>query len=473
MRITRRRVLAGAMGGAATGLLSGCAPPTEKADVIVIGAGLAGLHAARLLESLGASVIVLEANSRVGGRVNTRYDADGAPELGAADVGALYARVLDTAAELEVPLAPWPDSPPGYWFHIGGKAFTAEQWPELNINPLQGDLRAVSPAALSRMFLPRPNPLPRLGAWLDDEFAALDGPYGDYLQSQGAPAAALPLLEIGAQLGSLDAESALWKLHGIKFSMESMGTAMAQNLPLRQYVPGGMSRLTDAMAASLQSEVRLEHAVRGIENGADSVAVSCSNGRRFAAEFAICTLPLPALRQVALTRPLPELANAAVNDIPYGRATSVVLRVVEPYWEADGLPPNLWSDTVLQRAFLNPSPTGEGNHLWVFSTGSADLSGSDMTEAEIGEYVLRKVNELRPSTVGRLAVGAVRAFTRDPLAGGTYATRAPGQVQRFKNVLAQPLGRLLLAGEHTAELNSGMEGAMESGERAALAVGAA
>ncbi|MEE4186243.1 MAG: NAD(P)/FAD-dependent oxidoreductase, partial [Gammaproteobacteria bacterium] len=301
----------------------------------------------------------------------------------------------------------------------------------------------------------------------------LDIPYGDYLQSLGAPAAALPLLAIGAQLGSLDAESALWKLHGIKFSMDSMASAMAQKLPFRQYVPGGMSRLTDAMAASLAAEVRLNTAVTGIENRPDGVTVSAGNGRRYAADFAICTLPLPVLRSVPLSTPLPATAAAAVREIPYGRATSVVLKVLDPYWEADGMPPNLWTDTVLQRAFLNPSPTGEGQHLWVFNTGDDDLSQRDWSDAEIGDYVLQQINALRPSTTGRLEVGAVRTFTRDPLVGGTYASRAPGQVKRFKNVLADRFDRLVLAGEHTAGLNSGMEGAMESGERAALVVSAA
>ncbi len=470
MRITRRRLLAGATGGAAAHLLGACAPGPERADVVVLGAGLSGLNAARLLESLGANVIVLEASGRIGGRVDTRYDAEGAPELGAADVGTLYARVIDTAAELNVALEPWPDSPPGYWFHIGGETFTAAQWPDLAGNPLQGDLRAINPSAISRAFMPRPHPLPALGAWAEDDYQALDMPYGEYLASLGAPPEAMPLLQIGTQLDSLNAESALWKLRGIKFQMESIATAMAQKQPFRKYVPGGMSTLTDAMAASLQAEVRLQHAVVAIDNRTDGVTVTCANGTRFAADFVICTLPLPALRKVALSRPLPGVAAEALNEIPYGRATSVVLQILEPYWEVDGMPPNFWTDTVLQRAFLNPSPTGEGQHLWVFNTGTADLSGRGWTAAEIGEYVLQQLNELRPSTVGRLAVGAVRSFTRDPLVGGTYATRAPGQVQRFRNVLAETFDRLLVAGEHTALLNSGMEGAMESGERAALAV---
>lgn len=469
MKVNRRLLLGGAIAALAGGTLLARRRP-ERADAVIVGAGLAGLNAARQLEGAGAKVIVLEAAQRVGGRVNTLYAAPGAPELGAADVGALYARVLDTANTLGLGLTPWPADLPEYWFHLHGRAFTAGDWPTLDVNPLAGSLRSLPPPALAFQFMPRPNPLPDLGAWLKDEYQALDLPLGQFLRANGAPDAAMPYITIGTQFDSLDDTSALWQLRGGKFASLAFETAQASNSPLRYFINGGTSRLSDAMAAALNSPVRLGHGVVAIENSADGVTVECGDGRRFRAPTAICAVPLPVLRKIAISPALPGLAAEAVEQIPYGAATSVVLHVKERFWEIDGMPPNIWSDLPIQRAFLNPSPTGEGEHLWVFTTGPADLARRDLPDEELGRFVLAELNRVRPSTVGRLEVAGVRSFTRDPLTLGTYASRAPGQIKRFGNVLAQPVGRLHFAGEHTAELNSGMEAAMESGERAALAV---
>ena len=106
MSLTRRRFLgsaAFAAGGVAlasvpTGLAaqgSGAAPAAFDADVIVIGAGLSGLHAAQLLEDGGLTVLVLEGDTRVGGRVRTLLELPEQPEAGGSEVGAYYARVLD------------------------------------------------------------------------------------------------------------------------------------------------------------------------------------------------------------------------------------------------------------------------------------------------------------------------------------------------------------------------------------------
>ena len=463
-----RRSFLGAAGALA---LAGCGPREERSDVVVIGAGLAGLSAARLLEATGARVIVLEAGPGIGGRVDTRKDAPGSPELGAADIGALYARVLDTAASLQIELAAWPQLPSAYSYHYAGRTFTAAEWPTLDINPFANELRNVAPSALGQRFAPQPNPLPDAGAWLQEEFAALDIPYGKYLAEAGAPAAALPLIGVGQQLATLDAESALWRLRNSKIGALGMAAAMQARQPARRYVPGGLARLPEAMAGSLQEGVvRLNQRVVAIGQDARGVTVRTASGTTVRAAFAVCTIPLPVLRQVAFDPPLPALVGEAVATIPYGAATSVVLHVEQPYWEADGLPPNLWTDSPLQRGFLNPSPVGEGHHLWIFSTGAADLAARGWTDAETGEYVLQELKRIRPSTAGRVSVAAIRSFTRDPLVLGTYAHRAPGQIRRFGNILSQPVGRLLFAGEHTADLASGMEAAMESGERAALAI---
>lgn len=75
---------------------------------------------------------------------------------------------------------------------------------------------------------------------------------------------------------------------------------------------------------------------------------------------------------------------------------------------------------------------------------------------------------MRPASRGALQVLKVHSWARDPFAGGAYACWAPGQITRYADVLRQPHQRLMFAGEHTSALSRGMEGAMESGERAAL-----
>jgi monoamine oxidase len=127
----------------------------------------------------------------------------------------------------------------------------------------------------------------------------------------------------------------------------------------------------------------------------------------------------------------------------------------------------MWTDLPIERAFINPSTIGDGQHLWVFTTGPADLSRRGWSDAEIAEFVVRELGRVRPSTIGRVEPVGVRAWTRDPTTLGTYAARAPGQIKRFGQLFSEPAGRLIFAGEHTAEQNLGIEGAMESGEHAA------
>ncbi len=466
MTVSRRDFLAGSAGGAATFALAGCGGEPAT-DVIVIGAGLAGLHAARLLEKQGARVTVLEASNRVGGRVETLFDAEGTPEMGAADVGTVYTRILATVEELGLQVKPWPGGMPSYWFHFQGQGFTADQWPELAINPFEGKRRKVNPSGVAQAFMPRPNPLPDLGAWLQAEFTEYDVPYGRFLAERGASEEALKYALIGQQYDSLDDLSTLWMLRAGRFTLTSMETAFAQGKPIRYFVDGGMGRLTNAMAASLRGDVRLNHRVTAIEHSKSDVKVTCENGEQLRARFVICTAPFTIVRNIAITPMLPPLMAEAIQQIPYGQATSVILNISGRYWEEDGLPANMWTDLPIERAFINPSTTGDGEHLWVFTTGAGDLARRGLTDDEMGEFVISELNRVRPSTVGRLETVGVRSWTRDPTTLGTYAARAPGQITRYGRLFAEPAGRLVFAGEHTAELNLGIEGAMESGEAAA------
>jgi monoamine oxidase len=465
--ISRRDFVAGSAGGAASLAMAGCGGNGNATDVVVIGAGLAGLNAARLLEKQGARVTVLEASGRIGGRVETLYDAEGSPEMGAADVGTIYTRILGAIEELGLTIKPWPGGMPSYWFHFQGQGFTAAEWPELDINAFEGKLRKVNPSGVTQAFSPRPNPLADLGAWLNEEFSNYDIPYGQFLAEQGADAKALEYALIGQQYDSLDEISALWMLRAGRFTMQSMETAFSTGQPIRYLVEGGMGRLTDAMAASLSREVRLNHRVTAIEQDTSGITLRCDNGEQLRASFAVCTAPLTVVRSFSITPALPSLQAEAVQQIPYGEATSVILNLTGRYWEEDGLPANMWTDLPIERAFINPSTVGEGEHLWVFTTGPRDLARRGLTDEEMGDFVIRELNRVRPSTKGRLETVGVRSWTRDPTTLGTYASRAPGQIRRFGRLFSDPVGRLFFAGEHTAERNLGIEGAMEAGELAA------
>ena len=473
MKTTRRTFLGGATGTVASLTLPGCGRATEAVDVIVIGAGISGLHAARLLERAGASVVVLEGTSRIGGRIETLFDLPGAPEIGAADIGTIYYRMLGVIEELGLEAEQWPSITPSYWYHFNGEGFTAKQWPEAESNNLEGKLRNIAPSGMAQFFIPQPLPLPTIDSWSQEAFANLDIPYGRYLRDQGATPEALNYIMTGWQYDELDEISALWHLRLLKWGMHGMEQAFETGAPLRYFMKGGMSRLTDAMAASLANEVRLDHWVTAIEQDNGGITVRCRNGSKVRGRYVVCTVPLTILRNIAIEPALPPLLAEAVNDVPYGRGTSVLLHIAAPYWEKDGQPPNFWTDLpMVETAFVNPSPIGGDDHLWVFTTGRLDASRGDLTEEEIFQATIKELNRVRPATEGALEPLAFRSWTRDPFTLGTYASRAPGQPQRFANVFNKPEGRLVIAGEHACVRHVGLEGAMESAEIAANAVSA-
>ena len=207
--IGRRQALKalGAAGLALGGVRPRAAP---AADVLVLGAGLAGLAAARRLAEAGMRPLVLEARDRPGGRLFTRFDLPDRAELGAVEVGDSYTRVhaLARACGLSIQAhAPGPS--PGLTLHVNGHTLNAADWADSPANTLPGPERNVLPGRLEAHYLARDIPLARASDWDRPASHPHDRSITTVLRERGISAEALRLVNVAGNHDHSDAASAL------------------------------------------------------------------------------------------------------------------------------------------------------------------------------------------------------------------------------------------------------------------------
>ncbi len=442
----------------------------RKPDVIVIGAGLSGLNAARILEREGAKVIILEASHRVGGRVITLDEVPGRPEAGLAVIGGLYARVLDVCRQLRLPLEVPPQlrkTEATRMLYIGGRMVLHEEWPASPLNPLPEADRKLLPDMILATYLLRDTPLKELDDWISPRLARFDVSTAQLLRDRGLSEAVLTLADQSSLAGGIEQTSALHDMRSWHWATRSWERMAGE---ARRIVTGNQ-RLPEGMAAALKSDIVFGKAVVQIDLTDRDVAVSCADGSRYEAKRIISTLPFTVLRDIAINPGLPALQAQAINELPYTDALQVYMVPERAYWREDGMPPGMWTDTAIDsvRALANDS-SGQVTNIICDIYGAQARRFRMMTEQQIGEYVLRELAAIRPSTKGALRVMRVVDKSRERFAAGDWSYWKPGQVTRFGSVIRNPWKTLHLAGDVTAVMNRGAEAAFESGERAALEV---
>jgi monoamine oxidase len=474
-RVNRRELLTA---GAGLYLAGRTLRAADTSDIIVLGGGLSGLYSAMLLDELGYKVTLLEAQDHVGGRVQTREFGGYLNELGASDIGLLYARIIDMAGRLELPLVPSSIRARPMSLFVGGELMTTEQWESAKVNRTIGDERGIAPGLLESHFINALNPLTELDDWLKPEFSYLDVPLGEYLRGEGLSPAAVKMIGHTYNGNGIERTSALAIFRDATRARVGMQAwkqrrEAGEELPPLQQIEGGIQRIPDAMGEKLGDIVRLNQAAAIVEQSGSSVEVTCIDGSRYQAGRLVCAIPLQAMRNIEFR---PGLSTDKRRAIMVGESystTKFYLRPTEPFWEKDGFEPSMWCDGPVERVFALTDASNDVHTLlvWINGIGSQriDQLGPDGGSA----LVLEQLAQMRPASRGKLEVMGHVAWGANPFIGGCGFSYAAGQVNQLAESLPRPEGLLHFAGEHTRRQDYGMESAMASAERVVQEIAAA
>jgi monoamine oxidase len=447
-------------------------------NVIVVGAGLAGLAAARRLVARGHEVTIVEARDRVGGRTEGLLLDDGTPlELGGAWLGEGHSRMYELVAELGLAtFRTWNDE---------GSLLLDLRGKRSLVKPHKGAAPRISPFALAdlaqgvarfarlaaRTDLERP--------WLTPGAAVLDGQtWESWIRRNLRTKTGRAYFHIACEAVWAAEASDVSLLHALFYthSNADLDTLLAVDRGAQQdRVVGGSVLVAEAMAAALGERVVLGRPVRRIEHDGSGVRVIARDGSARPGDAAVVTLPPTLAGRLEYDPPLPSWRDQLTQRVPAGSVIKAFAIYPEPFWRADGLNGQAASDTgPVKVTFDTSPPSGTPGVMMGFIEGKdardwARRSAAERQEAVIGCFV---------RYFGQAAARPERYVERDWMAEeftrGCYGAHfPPGVWTSYGEAWRAPAGRLHWAGtECASRWNGYMEGAVRSGEATADAVAA-
>lgn len=439
----------------------------KQIHCVVIGTGLAGLAAAYRLSQHGCKVTVLEARDRLGGRVLTHRFV-GAPrlncELGGEWIGKNHAHMLDLCKSLGLPTQPHQYSnsfwdgvtpirliPPGEWcmsaeakqiweaFAARFKTYGAKQWKEMD----------------------------KIDWWT--QLKLLGFSRDDLLRRD--------------LMDSTD--------FGETIRMNSAYTAATEYLPTKNEhvddtdemdfkVVGGNSNLVDALADAIgRDNIRTNHAVVAIRHKSNRVLIEVDSGSpSTSADYCVCAIPARCLLDIDWGRNPPQGKLEAAKELQYARITKTAVLCSHRFWPSPvkggfSVCTNLASD------FCFDSTYGQNGAQGILSSYAVGDKADDIASSpqdELKYWIVEDVahalhlNWDEKQSLTTAVACQQQAWQADRFTQGAYAFYRPGQWFSVMPALKKRFRRVFFAGEHIAEWQGFMEGAVTTGYDAAEAI---
>lgn len=490
--LTRRGLLGTGAAAAGAAVLPGAADAATKkravarrrkprsADVVVVGAGLSGLMAAREVAASGRSVLVLEARDRVGGRtLNRTLDSDRGSivEIGGQWVGPTQDVLIDVAKQLGVDTFPTYDTG-DYLFHRNGTStrYTTDT-PLGAVPPDAGAAEAFAAiTSLDRMAatlpLDAPWTAPRAGEWDGQTFETWK------LANSVTPGARLLLdLVIEAVWAAEPRDVSL--LHVLLYirgaGNETTGGSLNRLINTtggaqESRFVGGSQRVSLELARALGRRVLVRAPVRRIAQGRGGVTITADRVGTVKARQVIVTAPPAVTAFIDYDPVLPAARAQLLQRFPQGNAIKCMAVYDEPFWRADGLAGQVTGDADPVRiTFDNSPPDGSPGVMLGFIEGHAARMWSRRPAAARRSAVLGNFADYFGPRAASPREYVEMDWSAERWTGGCYTGfTPPGVLLDFGEAIRAPVGRIHWAGAETATIWNGyMDGALRSGVRAA------
>ncbi len=490
IEITRRTLVGGAaaagVGVLTAGMLDGAAEAAtvtgnlpSQVDVVVVGAGISGLVAARQVARSGRSVLVVEARNRVGGRVlNHKLRSGAVIESGGAFVGPTQDHIIALANELKVPM--FDEYVEGKSVYnssglLGRQEYDGTVPPDPLILPDAAILQTQLNQWASEVDVAEPWKHPRAKEW--DSMTL-----GDYLRGHSLNAEGIStLIKCWTQPGfgaDPDQLSLLFVIHYVACSgNETNKGTFERNSDTRNGAQekrfiGGSQLIPLRLAAQLGSRVALNAAVTRIDQNSTRAVVRTTRGS-VSCKRVIVAAPPELSRAIQWGPALPARHRALLNGMNMGDLMKCDAVYSEPFWRKDGLNGFGISDHGAVRAAFDNSPAnGSPGVLLAFVGGSTWKQYGLSTLAARRKAVLAGFAEM----FGEKALHPIEYVEHDWTKeqwtkGGPVAIMKPGTLTTYGQELRRPHLRTHWAGTETATYWNGyMDGAVRAGKRAAAEV---
>ena len=443
---------------------------TTALDVVIVGAGLAGLTAAREFTSRGKSCVVLEARDRVGGRTLSQPLAGDTIDLGGQWIGPTQIRLAALAKELGIATFPQ--------YHNGRKLLS---WGG-KLSSYEGDLPRLSILAQLELFLTDRRwksfvrEIPPEAPWhapraLEWDSMTLETWKLRHLRSAGArlfvdAVTRAVLTSEPRDVSFLFFLSYLRWGHGLESLISIKGGAQQERFV------GGAQQISQRLDDQLAPRVVLGAPVREIEQTSDGVIVRSDLGTYRARHVVVAVPPLLAGR-IHYTAALPAKRDQLTARMPLGSVIKYVAAYERPFWREAGFSGEAVSDTgITVTTFDDSSHDATHPALVTFSDGAAARDWSDRSAEERKKAVLNELVRFFGPEADRPVGFAEKNWNDDPWSRGCYVGVAgPGTLTAFGEALREPCGRIHWAGTETAtEWMGYLDGAIQSGQRVATEV---